>query len=260
MRYLQGPRPRVFGHRGASGLAPENTLVSFRRALEDGAEYLEMDVHGTADGAVVVLHDPLVDRTTDGHGLVGALTLAEVQRLDAGFAFSPDGVTHPWRSRGVTVPTLEEVLGAFPEARLNIELKHDSDALIAHVARALDLHGARGRVLLTAEDGAFLDRIREALPEVASGFSSRDVAEFLTCSSEPSYRPRGVALQVPVAFGELPLVTAESVARAHELGLEVHAWVINDPAEMRALFALGVDGVVTDFPAVAVAVRDRGAA
>jgi glycerophosphoryl diester phosphodiesterase len=259
MRYLDGPRPRVFGHRGAAGVAPENTLEAFARGVQDGADHLELDVHCTADGAVVVLHDALLDRTTEAQGPVAARTLAEVQRLDAGWAFTTDGVTFPRRGCGVRVPTFDQLLEAFPQTPLNIELKHDSDALIDGVARALDRHRARDRVLLTAEDGAFLDRIRAALPDVLSGSSSRDVAEFLARGDDPSYRPRGGALQLPVAFGDLPLVTAETVARAHAKGLEMHVWTINDPAELRALFDLGVDGVVTDLPAVAVAVRDRGA-
>src|SRR5512140_1883598 len=102
-----GPPPRVFGHRGAAGVAPENTLVSFRRACADGADVFELDVHATADGEIVVLHDPTLERTTDGAGPVSTIRFAELERLDAGFRFSVDGGrTFPFRGRQVRVPRL----------------------------------------------------------------------------------------------------------------------------------------------------------
>src|ERR1044071_2266469 len=107
--YFSGPRPRLFGHRGAAGLFPENTMPSFRQAVEDGADALELDVHATRDGVVVVIHDGTLERTTDALGPVRDLTFAELGRCDAGFHFS-DGRGHPFRGRGVRVPALAEVL------------------------------------------------------------------------------------------------------------------------------------------------------
>src|SRR5882672_6860309 len=116
-----GSVPRVFGHRGAAGVAPENTLASFRRARADGADVFELDVHATADGEIVVLHDPTLERTTDGAGAVSALPFAVVTRLDAGYRFTTDaGHTHPFRGRGVRVPRLAELLREFPDVPLNI--------------------------------------------------------------------------------------------------------------------------------------------
>src|SRR5439155_681601 len=122
-RYLGGPRPRLFAHRGASGLVPENTLDAFAAGLKAGAERLELDVHATADAVVVVLHDETLERTTDGAGAARALPLAAVERLDAGYRFrAPDG-TYPYRDRGLRVPTLAALLEAFPGVPLNIEVK-----------------------------------------------------------------------------------------------------------------------------------------
>lgn len=259
VRYLDGPRPRLFGHRGASAALPENTLPAFARALDDGADRLEMDVHATRDGHVVVLHDPTVDRTTDGAGEVRAMTLAELQKLDAGHHFRAADGSFPHRGQGIRVPTLEEVLAAFPEAPINIEVKQDEPAIEAEVLRVLDAAGARDRVLLTAERLPLMERLRAAAPDVTTGMSAEEVMEFLGRLGDATFRPRGAALQVPPSFGDLQIVTAATVAAAHAIGLEVHVWTINDEAEMERLLDLGVDGIMTDAPALGAAVlRRRG--
>jgi glycerophosphoryl diester phosphodiesterase len=219
-------------------------------------------VHATADGDVVVLHDETLERTTEGAGPVRALPLAAVERLDAGFRFrAPDG-TYPYRDRGLRVPTLAALLEAFPGVPLNIEVKQQDPAIEAAVLATLDRFAARERVLLAAEDAAIMARIRTAAPDVVTSFSAAEVADFvyrLRDGRLGDYRPPGVALQVPPAFRDTAIVTAESVAAAHALGLEVHAWTINDEAEMERLLDLGVDGIMTDFPARGSAVlRRRG--
>ena len=209
-------------------------------------------MHATADGHVVVFHDETLDRTTDGTGLVRSFPLAALQRLDAGHRFrAPDG-TYPFRGRGLRVPTLEEVLAAFPHVPLNIEVKQADPPIEPAVATVLDRFAARERTLLAAEDGTIMARIRAAAPDVLTSFSAPEVAEWvyrLRDGRLADYRPPGIALQVPPAFGDVALVTADSVTAAHRLGLEVHAWTINEEREMEALLDLGVDGIMTDFPA-----------
>ena len=219
-------------------------------------------MHATSDGVVVVLHDETLERTTDGAGAVRARPLAALERLDAGYRFrAPDG-TYPYRDRGLRVPTLAALLEAFPGVPLNIELKQQEPPIETAVLAALDGCAARERTLLAAEDATVMARIRAAAPDVLTSFSAAEVAEFvfrLRDGRLAGYRPPGVALQVPPAFGDVALVTAESVAAAHRLGLEVHVWTINDEAEMETLLDLGVDGIMTDFPARGVAVlRGRG--
>jgi glycerophosphoryl diester phosphodiesterase len=220
-------------------------------------------VHASADGVVVVLHDEMLDRTTDGTGPARGLPLAALKRLDAGHRFrAPDG-TYPHRDRGLRIPTLAEVLEAFPGVPLNIEITQQAPAIEPAVLAVLDRFAAREQVLLAAEDATIMARIRAAAPDVVTSFSAQEVAEFvfrLRDGELASYAPPGVALQVPPAFQDTPIITAESVAAAHRLGLEIHAWTINDEAEMGVLLDLGVDGIMTDFPARAVAVlRARGA-
>lgn len=147
--YFSLPRPRVFGHRGAAALAPENTLPSFALAQALGAPYLELDVRATRDGAVVVIHDATVDRTTDGSGPVAELSFSRLERLDAGYRFSLDGTSFPYRGQGVRVPRLEQVLRQFPGACLNIEIKQAEPDIVEDVVRLLRAEEAASRTAST---------------------------------------------------------------------------------------------------------------
>jgi glycerophosphoryl diester phosphodiesterase len=252
--YFDVPVPTVIGHRGCAGEAPENTLLSFARALEAGAQILESDVHLTRDGVPVLLHDEVVDRTTDGRGRIAELTLAELRALDAGHRFSPDGGrTHPFRGQGLRVPTLAEALAAFPQARFNLELKEAIPGLVERCLETIEAEKSAERTLLTSGDDALMSGLRvqvarRAAP-VALGASTSEVVAFLHCAIERrAPEPGPMALQVPAAFAGRPLVTRAFVEHAHAHGLFVHVWTIDEPDEMRALLALGVDGIVSDFP------------
>lgn len=259
-RGFAGRKPRLFGHRGAAGVAPENTLVSFERAVRDGVDVLELDVHASADGEIVVLHDATLERTTDGTGPVRALTMHELERLDAGFHFTPDGgATFPYRGQGIRVPRLVELLHALPSIPLNVEIKRADPPIVdAVVALA---RGAAATVLLAAEDDAIMRTIRAAAPELPTSLSAGEVAAFvfaLRDGNTPPLPDGAVALQIPPSFQDIPLVTAESVAAAHALGAEIHVWTINDVAEAERLLTLGCDGIMSDFPArIRAAVRAR---
>jgi len=258
--YFAPPRPRVFGHRGAAGVAPENTLPSFALAAALGADYLELDVHATADGEVVVLHDPEVDRTTDGSGPVAALTWSQVAALDAGHHFTHDGHSFPYRGQGVRIPRLAEVLEAFPNHRLNIEIKQADPPIVAAVLDVLQRAASLDRVLLAAEHDDIMRAIRRAAGErVATGMCVGDALDFLGRLQRDQwtdYTAPGNALQIPPAHAGIDLVTPASLAAAHRAGLEVHVWTINDAAEIERLLAVGADGVMSDLPGlVATAVR-----
>ena len=260
MKYLEGPRPRLFAHRGAAGVAPENTLEAFAAGLSAGAERLELDVHATRDGEVVVIHDPSVDRTSDGSGPVKEMSLAELKRLDAGYRFVAPGAGTTFRGRDVRVPTLAELLAAFPDVPLNIEIKQEDPPIEPAVLHVLDRFAARARTLLAAEEATIMGRIRAAAPDMLTSFSALDVAEFVQRHRTldfAGYRPPGIALQIPPSFGDTELITAGTVAAAHALGLEVHAWTINEEQEIETLIGLGVDGIMSDFPARAAAVLHR---
>jgi glycerophosphoryl diester phosphodiesterase len=253
--FFDVPVPTVIGHRGSSGEAPENTIPAFSRALELGASILETDVHRTRDGAVVVYHDAFVDRTTDGSGRIADLDLEEVLALDAGFRFSPDGGrTHPFRGTGVRISTLAGIFEAFPGVRFNVELKENDPVLIEATLDELERADREDRTLLAAADdgtmAALRKRLRERELSPAVGASAGDVVAFVLARRDRTAPPAGpMALQIPPTFGGEPLVTAELVEFAHGHDLTVHVWTINDPAEMHSLLDLGVDGVMTDYPA-----------
>ena len=245
-------RPLVIAHRGGAGLWPENTLHAFLRAAESGADVIETDVRATADGELVLFHDENLDRTTDGAGRLRRLTLAELKRLDAGYRWSPDGGrSFPLRGQGVTVPTLREVFAALPSVRFNIEPKQPEPPVAAALCRLIREHGMASRVMVAAFGGAVMGQFRRECPEVATSASTAEVSSFLALQRAGlvgSYGPPMQALQVPEAAGGVRLLTADFVAAAHARNLRVHAWTVNDEGAMRRLVALGVDGIMTDYP------------
>lgn len=259
--YFAGATPRVFGHRGAAGLAPENTVPSFALALALGADMLELDVHATRDGVVVISHDPTLDRTTNGCGPLNEHLWYDLQQLDAGYHFSRDGHDFPYRGQGVRLATLESLLHQFPLAYCNIEIKQEHPGIVDLVFDIVRRLGAQSRVLLAAEHDSIMNEIRlHAGTEIATSFATGEVADFvnrLSSASFSDYRPTGRALQIPPRFGDLELVTDASVSAAHRCGLEVHVWTINERSEMERLLALGVDGIISDLPGLARTVVDE---
>lgn len=254
--YLDLPLPLVIGHRGCAGEAPENTLLAFERGVAQGAHILESDVHMTRDGVPVLIHDPVVDRVTEATGAVADYDLGELQKLDAGHRFTRDG-RHPFRGHGLVIPTLAETLARYPRARFNLEFKTDTPEMVKRGVDVIEAADAAGRVLLAAESGTLMQGIRRELEArnlaPALGASGPDVLAFLRAALDEETPPAGpMALQVPAEFRERPLVTPDFVAHAHRHGLHVHVWTIDEPAEMDRLLDLGVDGIITDYPAVLV--------
>jgi len=253
--FFAPPTPLVIGHRGSSGEAPENTLPAFARALAQGAAILETDVHSTRDGVVVVYHDERVERTTDGAGAIAELDFAALRALDAGHCYSPDGGrSFPFRGQGLRIATLAEAFEAFPGARFNVEIKRDDPALVEGTVRAVAAAGREDLTLLTAGDDAAMASLRRHLRETglapATGASAGDVLGFVRAATGGGAPPpEPMALQIPMEFAGRPLVTRELVSFAHAHEVQVHVWTVNDPEEMHRLLDLGVDGIVSDYPA-----------
>lgn len=241
-------RPVPFGiaHRGGAGEFPENTLPAFRGALALGFDCLETDVHLTADGVLVAFHDDRLDRVTDRVGRI-----AELPHRDVAAALV-DG-REP-------IPTLDEVLDALPDAVLNIDPKQDE--AVEPLLAALRAHRAEDRVCVGAFSDRRLRRVRELSEgRVATSLGPRGVARLMAASAGiPSGHFHAVAAQVPTTVRGRRIVTRRFVAAAHRVGLQVHVWTIDDPAEMGELFDLGVDALITDRPAVLRSVLEqRGA-
>ncbi|WP_018656378.1 glycerophosphodiester phosphodiesterase [Actinomadura flavalba] len=243
--FLDHPGPIPFAHRGGAGARPENSMAAFQRATDLGYRYLETDAHATADGVVLAFHDRTLDRVTDRTGVLARLPYAEVAKARiAG--------TEP-------IPALEDVLGSFPDARVNIDLK---DAhVIGPLAEVLHRTRAFDRVCVTSFSTRRLAQMRARLPlftrqPVCMALGPRDIATLRALSyGRPGPRLARLAAladagvtcaQVPPSFGPLRVITESFVAQCHALGLKVHAWTINDPATMHHLLDLGVDGIMTD--------------
>jgi glycerophosphoryl diester phosphodiesterase len=261
--YFALPTPLAIGHRGCAGEVPENTLASFERGLHDGAVILESDVHLTRDGVPVLIHDDGLERVSDGSGRVAEHGFAELAELDAGYRFTSDeGRSHPFRGRGLRVPSLAEALDAFPGARFNLELKEDLPGIVERTIEVVVGAGRCDLTLLTAADDALMAKLRAHLARcgaaVAQGACTADVVEFVRTARNGG-RPTGpaMALQIPTEFGGRPLVTRALVDHAHAHDVQVHVWTVNDPSEMERLLDLGVDGIVTDFPARAARIAAR---
>lgn len=241
------PRPIIFAHRGASAHAPENTIAAFELALTQQADAIELDVKLSADGRVVVIHDPSVDRTTNGHGRVRDLSLAELKKLDAGGSFSE-------KFRGEKIPTLDEVFEAVGKRTLiNVELTNYNtrrDQLVETVCMLIKKHNLQKRVLFSSFLSANLSKSRSYLPEVPRGLLALN--GFLG----------SWARSFGFVFGKyqalhpyLKDMSQQEVLRVHRLHRRVHVWTVNDEQAMRRLFDWGVDGIFTDEPHLAVQVR-----
>jgi glycerophosphoryl diester phosphodiesterase len=255
--FFAGAKPRLIGHRGAAGEAPENTLASFERALADAAEFVELDVRASSDGDVVVIHDSTVERTTDGHGRVKQLTLAELKTLNAGYRFTTDGgATHPYRGRAIKIPTLKELFETFPQIRAIIELKQAHPSIVSGVIDVVCRAGKERQALLVSEDNDIMAELREELQRrklaIATGFCHGEVEAFMEWLAEGRsdvYRPPGQSMQLPVEYAGMTLVNAQTLAAARAIGVEMFVWTVDDPAEMKRLLELGVDGIITNHPA-----------
>ncbi|MCY7374860.1 MAG: glycerophosphodiester phosphodiesterase [Pyrinomonadaceae bacterium] len=242
----------VFAHRGGGGLHPENTLGAFEYSAGMGADVLELDVHATADGTLVIMHDATVDRTTDGGGKISEMTLDVVKKLDAGYRFSTDGGrTSPFRGRGISIPTLEEIFDALPAMTYNIEPKQKTPSIIKPLCALIRTHKMTEKVIVGSFRQGVIDEFRRECPEIATSGTPSEVAELLALSKtglSESYSPPMQALQIPENLGKLSVVTKDFVENAHRKKLQVHVWTINETADMERLINLGVDGVMTDYP------------
>jgi glycerophosphoryl diester phosphodiesterase len=246
--YLDAPTPIAFAHRGGAAEGDENSMAAFGRSVAAGYRYLETDVHATADGVPMVFHDDTLDRMLGRPGRIEDVTFKELASERIGGA--------------AAVPTLAELLEAYPQTRLNVDLKADSavEPTIETIWRV----GARDRVLLAS----FSDRrIRWARgicgPRQATSMGQREVARLRLASllgrGLGGFVPGVAAVQVPVRFSGIRVVDDRFVRHAHKLGMQVHVWTIDEPDQMRELLDLGVDGIMTDHIEVLRAVlTERG--
>ena len=253
--------PSVIAHRGGSRLRPENTLAAFEHAVSLGVDACECDVHASADADLVVIHDAQLDRTTNAHGMVERMTARELAQVDAAHAFGVD-TGFPFRDRGIGVPRLADLLDRFRDLPWIVEIKGERPDVAVRVVRLLRDLKALDRVVIGAFSQAVLDAVRTLAPRLPTGASSLEARAAVRRAyfRLPIGRARFDVLQVPYrahgreVFGE-PLVRL-----ARRAGTPVHAWVIDEPNDMKRLLQWGVTGLISDRPDLALeAVRTPAA-
>ncbi|MBF8269726.1 MAG: glpQ1, partial [Gammaproteobacteria bacterium] len=245
-------RPLVLAHRGGRGLWPENTLYAFRHAVTLGADALDFDIHSLNDGALVVLHDDTVDRTTDGRGNVRDFALAELQKLDAGYHWTTDdGQSYPYRGQGIAIPTLVEVFTEFPQTRMNIEIKQPNPDTTTVLCRLIHDHGLQDKVVIASFSSKVMQEFRQRCPDVATAAAAGEAWPFYILTwlhLGRIYHPDAETMQVPAFRNDRLLLDHNFIGMAHTHNMEVYAWTINDVKEMETLLQLGVNGIITDYP------------
>ena len=259
MGFFDQSRPQIFAHRGGCALGPENTLTAFDLGLAAGADGLELDVHLSSDGIVVVCHDDTLDRTTRGTGPVRALTAAQLAQVDAGWRFADGNGGYPFREKGVGVPTLREVLRRYPGIPIVVEMKEDSAAMGQAVADEVKAAGAEDRVCAAGYGQRAIDAVRAAVPRMTTSASHSEVrlAVYRSLAGWPVRRAPYQAYQVPEWAGVIPVASRRFIRHAHGAGLRVQIWTVDEEADMRRLLAWGADGLISNRPDVAVRVRDE---
>jgi glycerophosphoryl diester phosphodiesterase len=250
----------VFAHRGGAKLAPENTMAAFANGVALGSDGLEFDVHLSRDGVPVVIHDKTLDRTTNAVGPVSARSVAELAGIDAGYQFAGADGAFPFRGRGLGVPTLEEVLRTFADPLLIIEMKEGEPALARAVAELVQRYEAVHRVCVGSFYSRGLEVLRAQAPGIATSASESEARWTLYrswCRWPLSATRPYCAFQVPEQAGRLHVTSPAFLHQAHRDGARVDVWVVDAATDIQRLFTLGVDGVITDRPDLAVAVRDE---
>jgi glycerophosphoryl diester phosphodiesterase len=258
-----------YAHQGGAWEAPSSTCFAIRKALQVGATGIELDVHATKDGALVVCHDSTVDRTTNGSGEIARLTLAELRELDNAYWWAPgadvspglDASSYPFRGRAPADPdfriaTLAEAFGVidgFPGVVVNLDIKGTAPHVEPYEERLVNELEALGRttqVIVASFNDRATELFRSLAPHIATSAGTIASAEFWRAAHLGEEIPKGqfVALQVPMRQGDLEVVDDVLIEAAHDRGIAVHVWTVNDQSDMERVLELGVDGIISDLP------------
>lgn len=240
--------PLVIAHAG-SKLYPTDTLYALEQYADMKVDILEMDVHMTGDGEILLIHDDTVDRTTNGTGDVREMTLVEIKALDAGWYWTEDDATYPFRGQGITIPTLREVFEAFPGYPMIVEIKQESPSMAEPFCALIREYDMQDKVIVPSFSDEAMLEFRAACPEVATAASSDEVRDFVVRGfllMAGTISPDYVAMQVPENRDGIPVVTPLFLWFAEKRNVEVHIWTINEKEDMERFIEMGLDGIMTD--------------
>ena len=253
--YLNAPHTLVIAHQGGDGVWPGDTMFAFGKAVEIGADVLEMDAHITRDGQIVLMHDERVDRTTNGTGLIEDLTLDELKQLDAAYNWSiDDGATFPYRGQGIQVPTLDELFEQFPQMRYVIEIKLTTNPIDKPLCDLIRKYNMQDKVIVASFHDVAMKNFRTTCPEMTTSASRTEVRNYVLLGKAflwGFYFPKFQTIQPPWnpkdSLG-IQIMTERFIRESHQKNIRVEPWTVNDPELMKQYIDWGVDGIITDRP------------
>jgi len=260
---FKGLQFETIAHQGGAGVSPPNTVTAMRAALAAGSDVLEIDIRQSRDGHIMVIHDQTLDRTTSCTGRVKDRTLAELQECDKGYHFkSGKDSLYPFRDIGIKIPTLTEVFRAFPDQRMIIEIKQSEPSLVQEFCQQIRAFDMQDYLVIGSFRQKPMDEFRKTCPEVATSATPKEVTLFVFADKfglSSIISPVYAALQIPPVqklpfLPDINVATPSTVAQAHAKGVVVQVWTINDAQQMKSLLKMGVDGIMTDYPARLVAI------
>ncbi|WP_413303074.1 glycerophosphodiester phosphodiesterase [Bacillus sp. 1P10SD] len=255
--FFKNNRPLVIAHQGGELLAPSNTMAAFTNAANMGVDVIETDLHITKDGYLVAIHDPTVDRTTDGHGKVADMTLKEIQKLDAGYQFKDLKGNYSYRGKGVYIPTAEEMFQTFGDLRIEMEIKDDNpsertEEMAAKLWALIEKYHMEDKILVASFDQDILDTFNKyAKDRVATCGGKQEVTKFVVFHKfflRNLYQPETDSFQIPTTDSGFDLTDQKLINGAHRRGQGISYWTIDDPKEMKKLLDAGADGILTNRP------------
>lgn len=255
--FFKYDRPLVIAHQGGELLAPSNTMAAFTNAAEMRVDVLETDIHITKDGHLVTIHDPTVDRTTNGKGAVADLTLEEIQQLDAGYHFKDLEGHYSFRGKGVYIPTVEEMFQTFQDMRIEIEIKDDNppekyNEISSKLWELITKYHMEDKILVGSFDQDIINTFNKySNGQVATSAGRSEVKNFVVFHKfflRNLYVPQVDAFQIPTEDSGFDLTDRKLINGAHRLGMQIHYWTIDDPEIMKKLIDAGADGILTNRP------------
>ena len=255
------PNVLNIAHRGGLGLSPENTIVSFQRAIKEGADILELDIRSTSDSVLVLLHDETVDRTTNGKGKISELTLKEAKTLNAGYRWTEnDSLSFPFRTLNIKIPTFNEFLTNFKDYKLNIEIKQHDNFIAKKLCESIKENQIQDNVVIGSFNDEVLDEFRFHCPDVATSPGRDEIRTFYGFSYvylDKFYSPKSDIYQLPEFFRTTHVLTERFINAAKQKNIPIFVWTVNEPDEMRRFIEMGLNGIITDYPDRLTKVLDK---
>lgn len=250
----------IIPHRGGAALYPEETALAYRHNVEQNADELDIDLQESKDHQLILFHDDTLDRTTNGTGAVNQFTLAQLKQFDAGYRWTKDNITFPFRGAGLQILSLEDFFTQFPNKHVQIEMKPNNPMLAREACAIIQKYKMTNKVLLFSYHDAVMQAIRSDCPGVATGASKREIRNLLIGSyvlGGALNRFAGSALIVPENYGKVHVVTPSLLNAAHRRSIRIYVYGATTKEELHRLINMNVDGLIVDGPELAYSVLNR---